>query len=181
MPTETPAPTPPPVLTPVPPATPAEVAAPEAATTTTNIAEKEKSQPAFSPGNVLVVTVVEGKALMAGDPWGTSDPYCVLRLGAQQQKTKVLLRTLCPQWNETLTFPITDAMATTLNVSVWDSDKYTSDDPLGSCSYDCSTLNLGTPRLTSLAVIPNGQNQAHGELKLSLLIEAGKSKSVARE
>lgn len=48
----------------------------------------------------LEVTVVQGIGLLAKDPNGKSDPFCVIRLGDQQeQTTHVIQNSLNPKWN----------------------------------------------------------------------------------
>lgn len=49
---------------------------------------------------MLKVTVVEGSDLLAKDPSGKSDPFCVVKLaGAQEQTTPVVHLSLNPKWN----------------------------------------------------------------------------------
>ena len=51
----------------------------------------------------LEVTVVQGIGLLAKDPNGKSDPFCVIRLGDQQeQTTPVIQNSLNPKWNYTV-------------------------------------------------------------------------------
>ena len=48
----------------------------------------------------LKVKIVEAADLLASDPNGKSDPFCVVKLGdMQEQKTEVIAATLNPKWN----------------------------------------------------------------------------------
>ena len=48
----------------------------------------------------LFVTVVEAADLLASDPNGKSDPFCVVKLGeSQEQVTPVISNCLNPRWN----------------------------------------------------------------------------------
>lgn len=51
-------------------------------------------------------TVVEGRNLPVMDPTGKSDPYCVVIVGNQEQRTVVQYSTVCPTWHETLQFKV---------------------------------------------------------------------------
>mmetsp|Transcript_75635 Transcript_75635/g.202189 ORF Transcript_75635/g.202189 Transcript_75635/m.202189 type:complete len:705 (+) Transcript_75635:22-2136(+) len=78
-----------------------------------------------------LAAVVRGK--ISGEPAeGSSDPYCVLRLGAQTFQTKVLYKTLNPTWTEDneVLFPVYK-LSQCLMVTVWDKD-FASSDNLGS-------------------------------------------------
>lgn len=50
------------------------------------------------------VTVVEGRNLPVMDPTGKSDPYCIVIVGNQEQRTSVRYSTVNPTWHETLQF-----------------------------------------------------------------------------
>ena len=55
---------------------------------------------------VLKVKVVEAADLLASDPNGKSDPFCVVKLGDMQElKTDVIPTTLNPKWNCTVCTP----------------------------------------------------------------------------
>ena len=51
---------------------------------------------------VLKVTVVKAEDLMASDPNGKSDPFCVLHFNQQEESTPVVPNSLNPKWNYTV-------------------------------------------------------------------------------
>ena len=55
----------------------------------------------------MCVLVVAGRDLLVMDPNGKSDPYCVVTVGDQEEKTCVQYSTVNPEWRETLHFPVT--------------------------------------------------------------------------
>ncbi|GLU13003.1 hypothetical protein SLE2022_296530 [Rubroshorea leprosula] len=57
-------------------------------------------------GNGLIeLVLVEARDLVAADLRGTSDPYVRVHYGNLKRRTKVMFKTLNPQWNQTLEFP----------------------------------------------------------------------------
>ncbi|KAJ4713403.1 Synaptotagmin like [Melia azedarach] len=53
----------------------------------------------------LELVIIEAKDLIAADLRGTSDPYVRVQYGNLKKRTKVIYRTLNPQWHQTLEFP----------------------------------------------------------------------------
>ncbi|KAK9071840.1 hypothetical protein SSX86_008270 [Deinandra increscens subsp. villosa] len=58
-----------------------------------------------SQGGLIEVVVIEGRDLVAADIRGTSDPYVRVQYGNLKRRTKVMYKTLTPQWHQTFEFP----------------------------------------------------------------------------
>ena len=97
----------------------------------------------FGPAS-LEISVLSAKNLLAADRGGTSDPYVRLQIGnapKSAQKTKVVKKTLQPEWNETFVFRIDGAdRRGSLNMECLDYDLLGSDDSLGRVSINLGSL-----------------------------------------
>lgn len=80
------------------------------------------------------------RQLKSMDLNGKNDPYVKINLGNQTQSTRVRLKTNDPSWNEHFVFGVNSVEAQQLNLSVWDYDKFKSDDHIGSCKIGLSHL-----------------------------------------
>ncbi|KAJ6759796.1 hypothetical protein OIU79_024789 [Salix purpurea] len=70
-----------------------------------NDAEGSRGSVSGSFNGWIELILVEAKDLIAADIIGTSDPYVRVQYGRLKKRTKVMYRTLNPQWNQTLEFP----------------------------------------------------------------------------
>ncbi|CAH8574370.1 unnamed protein product [Heterobilharzia americana] len=100
------------------------------------------------PQGVLHVNMISGRNLKAGDKnvigHNTSDPYCVIRVGARSVNTSVVKQTLEPVWNQHFEFIVDICHGQSVTVEVYDKDQGNKDDYLGCTSIPVeSVLNEG--------------------------------------
>lgn len=88
---------------------------------------------------IVHVRVVECRDLIIKDIL-TSDPYCVLKLGTQVNKTKTKYKTLAPKYDEHFTFSWDGCDH--LIVELYDKDDLKKDDHMGKLDLDLTPLLL---------------------------------------
>ncbi|CAH9083971.1 unnamed protein product [Cuscuta epithymum] len=83
---------------------------------------------------VLSVTVISADDLPAADLLGKADPYVVLTLrkAGTKNKTRVVMKSLNPEWNQTFDFLVEDGLHDMLTLEVWDHDTF-GKDYMGRC------------------------------------------------
>ena len=91
---------------------------------------------------------------------GLSDPYCKFKLGSQKYKSKVIPKTLNPQWKDRFALRVYDG-STILHIEVWDRDFPQSDDFIGR-SVTHTHTHTHTPAHTHTHTHPtHTHNQTH--------------------
>eukprot|EP01012_Entosiphon_sulcatum_P008907 TRINITY_DN148_c0_g1_i1.p1 TRINITY_DN148_c0_g1~~TRINITY_DN148_c0_g1_i1.p1 ORF type:complete len:142 (+),score=46.59 TRINITY_DN148_c0_g1_i1:46-426(+) len=92
----------------------------------------------------LHVVVVKADNLKNEDKVGKSDPYVVLEIDGQTQKTSVKKDDLNPVWNEEFTFANLNRPGHhDLEVTVYDEDDMRRDEKLGHTKFDLNDLVAG--------------------------------------
>eukprot|EP00742_Colponemidia_sp_Colp-10_P008469 GILJ01009176.1.p1 GENE.GILJ01009176.1~~GILJ01009176.1.p1 ORF type:complete len:1090 (-),score=186.68 GILJ01009176.1:145-3414(-) len=113
------------------------------------------------------VRVVGASGLRKADLF-SSDPYCLVKLGRQQHKTKVVRKSLNPTWDEEFEFLVSSLEVQSLRLEVYDKDKAFSDDKLGACDLALKDL-LQTSRIdTQISLGVNKKNQPRGSIHVIL-------------
>merc|ERR1712048_1114051 len=88
----------------------------------------------------IIVTIMEGIDLHPSDVSGYSDPYCLVNIGNQEHKTKVIPKTLHPKWGTKMLFNIRDPETDRLCITIYDHDMFSPDDFLGRTEVPVSQI-----------------------------------------
>ncbi|XP_003786030.1 multiple C2 and transmembrane domain-containing protein 1 [Otolemur garnettii] len=123
---------------------------------------------------IVSVTLIEGRALKAMDSNGLSDPYVKFRLGHQKYKSKIMPKTLNPQWREQFDFHLYEETGGILDITAWDKDAGKRDDFIGRCQVDLSALSREQTHKLELQL-----EEGAGHLVLLVTLTASASVSVA--
>ncbi|KAL5574006.1 hypothetical protein UlMin_023603 [Ulmus minor] len=83
----------------------------------------------------------------------SSDPYVVIKMAKQKLKTRVVKKSLDPEWNEDLTLSISDPTLP-IKLFVYDKDTFSLDDKMGDAEFEIGTF-LEALRMR-LGGLPNG-------------------------
>lgn len=113
----------------------------------------------LSESGTLYVHLVSAVNLKAGDANGYSDPYVKLSLRGHHRKSRVIKKTLDPEWDETFTFrgQLGELIEQPLKLNAMDWDVTSFDDPLGSAELDVSgDYYLGVERTFSVDLDTQG-------------------------
>ncbi|KAM3342830.1 protein C2-DOMAIN ABA-RELATED 1-like [Capsicum galapagoense] len=102
---------------------------------------------------ILRIRVIRGINLAIRD-LRSSDPYVVVRMGKQKLKTRVVKKSVNPEWNEDLTLCVAEPILP-IKLQVYDKDTFSRDDKMGDAELDIVPF-IDTIRMTRFKNIPNG-------------------------
>lgn len=121
---------------------------------------------------IVSITLIEGRDLKAMDANGLSDPYVKFRLGHQKYKSKIMPKTLNPQWREQFDFHLYEERGGIIDITAWDKDAGKRDDFIGRCQVDLSALSREQTHKLELQL-------EEGEGRLVLLVTLTASATVS--
>ncbi|KAF2948221.1 synaptotagmin-5 isoform X1 [Oryza sativa Japonica Group] len=90
----------------------------------------------------IELVIIEARDLIAADLRGTSDPYVRVHYGSKKKRTKVVYKTLSPDWNQTFEFPETGEP---LILHVKDHNAVLPTASIGQCTVEYSMLPPNQP------------------------------------
>ncbi|KAN0065841.1 hypothetical protein ACQY0O_000971 [Thecaphora frezii] len=112
---------------------------------------------------VLVVCIHSAKGLSKQDVRGSSDPYCTLGFaGKVQYATRVALDELSPRWEERHVMTVSQEALRSrerVSITVWDADRFSSDDVIGRAEVDLVELLKRPGKLFRRSDVLIGPNQ----------------------
>ncbi|CAK9202097.1 unnamed protein product [Sphagnum jensenii] len=122
----------------------------------------------------LFIRIVKARGLAAKDADGSSDPYVRLTVGHVKAETKIVKRSLDPEWNQVFAVGEDKVQGGTLELTVWDADKISKDDFLGGFMFDLSEVPKRKPPESPLAPqwykleAKSGKGRAQGEIMVAV-------------
>ncbi|XP_072462227.1 multiple C2 and transmembrane domain-containing protein 1 isoform X5 [Notamacropus eugenii] len=123
---------------------------------------------------IVSITLIEGRDLKAMDSNGFSDPYVKFRLGHQKYKSKIMPKTLNPQWREQFDFHLYEERGGIIDITAWDKDAGKRDDFIGRCQIDLSSLSREQTHKLELQL-----EEGEGHLVLLVTLTASATVSIS--
>ncbi|XP_058132301.1 multiple C2 and transmembrane domain-containing protein 1 isoform X8 [Dasypus novemcinctus] len=123
---------------------------------------------------IVSITLIEGRDLKAMDSNGFSDPYVKFRLGHQKYKSKIMPKTLNPQWREQFDFHLYEERGGIIDITAWDKDAGKRDDFIGRCQVDLSALSREQTHKLELQL-----EEGEGHLVLLVTLTASTTVSIS--
>jgi hypothetical protein len=111
----------------------------------------------------LHISILQAMDLRAAD-FNNSDPFVVIKCNRKETKTKVIMKTLEPVWNEHFDIDLTDPFHV-VKIVVYDWDQYSSNDFLGQIIFPISDLADGKKVRRWYKLINQDTNKKSGNAK----------------
>ncbi|XP_052794649.1 multiple C2 and transmembrane domain-containing protein 1-like isoform X4 [Mya arenaria] len=122
------------------------------------------------PFHQLEVCLQEGKDLVIRDSCGTSDPYVKFKCGNKQlYKSRTVHKNLNPRWDERFVVSVEDVFKPIL-VKVYDYDRGTSDDSMGSAELLLENIPPNEPTDVELRLAEKGKEEYMGVVRLQVTL-----------
>ena len=115
----------------------------------------------------LNLKVVEARDLPKMDVIGSTDGYCVINVGSQTQKTRVIDNTKNPRWDQTFRFPSVN-QSTPIQIRLYDHDSVGKDEQISVLDLNTNALAFGRIVDTWYSCKPVKGNKKGGDLHLVL-------------
>ena len=104
-----------------------------------------KLTPLSNPYMTFYIKIISGRNIKVADVTGLSDPFCILQIKNRKEKqnTATKIQTLTPVWNQTFQFKILSYNTDVFILTVYDYDKYSKNDFLGSWQINIKDIKPG--------------------------------------
>jgi len=123
---------------------------------------------------VLVVGVIEARGLMGLNLQGRSNPYCLITVERQREKTRKIRNTLNPKWDAGFKMYVSEPDAV-LHITLYNWDRFLSDGFLGKLDIPISDLTDGQQIERWYTLLPRKPGgKVSGEINLRLLYQKEK-------
>uniref|UniRef100_A0A7S3G1E6 Uncharacterized protein n=1 Tax=Palpitomonas bilix TaxID=652834 RepID=A0A7S3G1E6_9EUKA len=90
-------------------------------------------------GASVIVTVFRGRGLVSKDAGGKSDPFVTVTVAGKRKQSKVVKKTLDPEWGEEFEFAVSD-VSENITIECWDYDRFDENDFMGYVSIPVSRV-----------------------------------------
>ncbi|XP_021097464.1 cytosolic phospholipase A2 beta isoform X1 [Heterocephalus glaber] len=123
---------------------------------------------------LLLVRVLQAHGLPSKDLMSPSDCYVTLWLptaSSHRLQTRTVKNSRNPVWNQTFRFRIHTQLKNVLELTVFDQDLWTKDDPVLSVLFDTGTLRAGEFQRQSFSLSTEGEMRLEVEFRLQSLTD----------
>ncbi|KAM3606464.1 uncharacterized protein V6R79_017023 [Siganus canaliculatus] len=123
----------------------------------------------------LNVTVLRANIELSEDYASESDCYVILSLPtatARERRTKTVVNSNNPEWNETFTFRVPSFVKNILEIRVYDEDTLARDDLISAVMFDICSLEVGKKETKAFTLKPEREDKLLIEFELLMSEDA---------